>query len=41
MTQVFISYSRWDLDFFEQLAADMQVACLDLWFELSVWNAMN
>ena len=35
MTQVFISYSRRDLDFVEQLAADLQAAGLDVWYDLS------
>lgn len=35
MTQVFISYSRKDLSFVEQLAADLQNAGLDIWFDLS------
>jgi hypothetical protein len=33
--QVFISYSRRDLDFVEQLVADLQVAGLDVWYDLS------
>ena len=35
MTQVFISYSRRDLAFVEQLAADLQAAGLDVWYYLS------
>jgi len=35
MTQVFISYSRRDLDFVEQLAADLKDAGLDVWYDLS------
>lgn len=35
MTQVFISYSRKDLDFVEKLAADLQAAGLDVWYDLS------
>ncbi len=35
MTQVFISYSRKDLSFVERLAADLQNAGLDIWFDLS------
>ena len=35
MTQVFISYSRRDLAFVEQLAADLQAAGLDVWYDLS------
>ena len=35
MTQVFISYSRKDLAFVEQLAADLQAAGLDVWYDLS------
>jgi formylglycine-generating enzyme required for sulfatase activity len=33
--QVFISYSRRDLAFVEQLAADLQAAGLDVWYDLS------
>ena len=33
--QVFISYSRRDLAFVEQLAADLQSAGLDVWYDLS------
>ena len=35
MTQVFISYSRRDLTFVEQLAADLKEAGLDVWYDLS------
>jgi formylglycine-generating enzyme required for sulfatase activity len=35
MTQVFISYSRRDLAFVEQLAADLQATSLDVWYDLS------
>jgi len=35
MTQVFISYSRRDLAFVEQLAADLQAAGLEVWYDLS------
>ena len=35
MTQVFISYSRKDLAFVETLAADLQAAGLDVWYDLS------
>jgi len=35
MTQVFISYSRRDIAFIEQLAADLQAAGLDVWYDLS------
>ena len=35
MTQVFISYSRRDLDFVEKLAADLKAAGLDVWYDLS------
>lgn len=35
MTQVFISYSRRDLAFVEQLAADLQAAGLDVWYDIS------
>jgi hypothetical protein len=35
MTQVFISYSRRDLAFVEQLAADLKAAGLDVWYDLS------
>ena len=35
MTQVFISYSRRDLAFVEQLAADLGAAGLDVWYDLS------
>ena len=34
MTQVFISYSRRDLAFVEQLASDLQTAGLDVWYDL-------
>jgi len=34
MTRIFISYSRRDLDFVEQLAADLQAAGLDVWYDL-------
>jgi hypothetical protein len=35
MTQVFISYSRKDLIFVERLAADLQAAGLQVWYDLS------
>lgn len=35
MSQVFISYSRKDLSFVKQLAADLEKAGLDVWFDLS------
>lgn len=35
MTQVFISYSRKDLAFVKKLAADLQAAGLDVWYDLS------
>jgi hypothetical protein len=35
MTQVFISYSRKDLDFVEGLATDLKAAGLDVWYDLS------
>ena len=35
MTQVFISYSRRDLAFVKKLAADLQAAGLDVWYDLS------
>ena len=35
MTQVFISYSRKDLDFVERLAKDLQAAGLEVWYDLS------
>ena len=35
MTQIFISYSRRDLAFVEQLAVDLQAAGLDVWYDLS------
>jgi len=35
MTQVFISYSRTDLDFVQRLAMDLQQAGLDVWWDLS------
>ena len=35
MTQVFISYSRKDLDFVEQLATDLKAAGLEVWYDLS------
>ena len=35
MTQVFISYSRRDLVFVEQLAVDLKAASLDVWYDLS------
>lgn len=40
MTQVFISYSHKDLDFVEQLAADLKVAGLDVWYGLSEVNRL-
>jgi len=33
--QVFISYSRRDLAFVEQLAADLKAAGLDVWHDMS------
>jgi len=35
MPQVFISYSRKDLEFVERLASDMQTAGLTAWYDLS------
>jgi len=35
MTQVFISYSRKNLDFVERLASDLQAEGLDVWYDLS------
>lgn len=35
MAQVFISYSRKDLDFVERLASDLQSAGLTVWYDLS------
>jgi formylglycine-generating enzyme required for sulfatase activity len=35
MSQVFISYSRKDLAFIEQLATDLKVAHFDVWYDLS------
>lgn len=35
MTQVFISYSRKDTEFVEQLASDLQSAGLEVWYDLS------
>lgn len=35
MAQVFISYSRKDLSFVEQLAADLKEAGFDVWYDLS------
>jgi TIR domain-containing protein len=35
MTQVFISYSRNDMEFVQRLAADLQRAGLDVWWDLS------
>ena len=35
MAQVFISYSRKDLDFVEQLASDLKEAGLDVWYDVS------
>ena len=35
MTQIFISYSRRDLGFVEQLASDLKEAGLDVWYDLS------
>jgi formylglycine-generating enzyme required for sulfatase activity len=35
MAQVFISYSRKDLPFVEQLAADLEKAGLEVWYDLS------
>ena len=34
-SQVFISYSRRDLAFVEQLAADLQAAGLGVWYDFS------
>ncbi|MBN1452448.1 MAG: toll/interleukin-1 receptor domain-containing protein [Anaerolineales bacterium] len=39
MTQVFISYSRRDLASVEKLAADLKVAGLDVWYDLSLLEA--
>jgi len=35
MAQIFISYSRKDFDFIEQLAVDLKVAGLNVWYDLS------
>ena len=35
MTEVFISYSRKDLSFIEQLAADLEKAGFSVWYDLS------
>lgn len=35
MTQVFISYSRSDMEFVQRLAADLQRAGLDVWWDIS------
>lgn len=35
MTKVFISYSRKDITFIEQLAADLKLASVDAWYDLS------
>lgn len=35
MTQVFISYSRQDMEFVQRLAADLQQKGLDVWWDLS------
>jgi len=35
MTQVFISYSRKDLSFVEQLASDLENAGIDVWYDVS------
>ena len=35
MTQVFISYSRTDMDFVQRLATDLEGAGLDVWWDLS------
>ena len=35
MAQVFISYSRKDLDFVEKLASDLKEAGLEVWYDLS------
>ena len=35
MTQVFVSYSRKDLDFVERLAEDLKAAGLEVWYDLS------
>lgn len=35
MTQIFISYSRKDIAFIEQLAVDLKFAGLDAWYDLS------
>lgn len=35
MTQVFISYSRTDMEFVQRLAADLQDVGLDVWWDLS------
>lgn len=35
MTQVFISYSRKDVSFVKQLASDLEIAGLNVWYDLS------
>lgn len=35
MAKVFISYSRKDLSFVEQLATDLKKAGLDVWYDVS------
>jgi len=35
MPKFFLSYSRRDLDFVEQLASDLKKADLDVWYDLA------
>jgi hypothetical protein len=35
MAQVFVSYSRQDLGFVEQLASDLKTAGFDVWYDMS------